>query len=149
MDADGCCALHIACYRDAPLDVIEALHVANPEAVKTKDMYGWLPLHIAMYHGMADRVLDKLKSLYPEALSQDNESQREKFYENYSKADHLNSATSTTATNDETVDGVEEGGTATSKGGAKIGRKSSNTVNCDVDPNDFKPDRASKINAVS
>eukprot|EP00816_Leptocylindrus_hargravesii_P008464 CAMPEP_0196815708 /NCGR_PEP_ID=MMETSP1362-20130617/51355_1 /TAXON_ID=163516 /ORGANISM="Leptocylindrus danicus, Strain CCMP1856" /LENGTH=322 /DNA_ID=CAMNT_0042192763 /DNA_START=379 /DNA_END=1347 /DNA_ORIENTATION=- len=77
VDQDGCLAMHIACYRGAPVDVIMALHEANADGVKTQDRYGWLPIHIACYHQAPKQVIAKLNLLYPEGLSDENSSQRE------------------------------------------------------------------------
>lgn len=130
IDVEGCTAMHICCYRDAPLDVIEALQEANPDAVKTKDRYGWLPIHIAMYHGMAEKVINQLKDYYPDGLNDENETGREKFHEEYSLANSRHT--------DETFEGSTNGNHNGSK--MSIVRKSSNFDN--VDLSDFLPEKA-------
>lgn len=147
-DADGCCALHIACYKDAPVDVIEALHKVFPEAVRTQDEYGWLPIHIAMYHGTTDRVIRYLEKLYPDSLSEQCQSQREKFnYGTENLPRNGNSGHSGTVT-DMSTNGNDQHQTL--ENGRRIIRNSDanirNSFVSDIDPRDFLPENANKSN---
>jgi len=62
-------ALHLACTRDPPLDVVKRLIDANPEALSTPTSLGWeYPLHYAVGSGMAsDSVINALTEAYPDA----------------------------------------------------------------------------------
>ena len=64
-------ALHLACTRDPPLDVVKRLIQANPEAVFSPTRLGWeYPLHYAVGSGMAsDSVINVLTETYPDAVS--------------------------------------------------------------------------------
>lgn len=46
-DSQGCLPLHLACWKKAPLEVIECLVQAWPQSVKEKTNCGSLPLHNA------------------------------------------------------------------------------------------------------
>lgn len=64
-------ALHLACTRDPPLDVVKSLIDANPEAISSPTRLGWeYPLHYAIGSGMAsDNVINALTEAYPDAVS--------------------------------------------------------------------------------
>ena len=64
-------ALHLACTRDPPLDVVKRLIQTNPEAVSSPTRLGWeYPLHYAVGSGMAsDSVINVLAETCPDAVS--------------------------------------------------------------------------------
>lgn len=47
-DDRGATPLHIACWQNPPLQVIEALIEAFPGAIKDQDVHGDTPLHVAL-----------------------------------------------------------------------------------------------------
>lgn len=83
-DQDGCLPIHVACYRGAPLEVLQALHKAYGNGVKKPDNFGWLPIHIAVYHGAPREVIDLLNQLYPEGLKMKNDTRFENLAEKVS-----------------------------------------------------------------
>ena len=95
-----------------------------------------MPIHIAMYHGMAEKVINQLKDYYPDGLNDENETGREKFHEEYSLANSRHT--------DETFEGSTNGNHNGSK--MNIVRKSSNYDN--VDLSDFLPEKAKIENKV-
>jgi len=53
-------ALHEAAMNDAPLDVIEALLQAYPEATEAQDDDGWTPLHTSCYFDASHEIVKRL-----------------------------------------------------------------------------------------
>jgi len=73
---DGDLFLHIALSNKAPLDVVQALHKARPEAIRVCDQdHEMFPLHVACEHGLPLEVVEYLHTQYPDAarLTCDNE----------------------------------------------------------------------------
>lgn len=65
---DGDLFLQIALSNKAPLDVVQALHKARPEAVMVRDPdHEMLPLHMACEHGLPLEVVEYLHKQYPDA----------------------------------------------------------------------------------
>ena len=58
-------SLHVACKNNPPLDVIQALYEASPEAVEWIDAFVWLPLHYAAANGASAEVLSFLTNADP------------------------------------------------------------------------------------
>ena len=48
LDDHGATPLHIACFNNPPVEVIEALIAAHPQALMMRDVHGDTPLHIAL-----------------------------------------------------------------------------------------------------
>ena len=63
----GNVALHLACYRNPPLDVIEALIKLSPKTVQWSDSEGDYPIHYACRNGASLEVIEKLIRLFPES----------------------------------------------------------------------------------
>lgn len=61
--------LHKALLSKAPLGVIRPLVDAYPKSVVTQDSRGMLPLHLAMYYGLDDRIVEFLLERAPKAVS--------------------------------------------------------------------------------
>lgn len=61
--------LHRALIAKAPLGVIRPLVDAYPKSVTIQDNHGMLPLHLAMYYGLDDRVVEFLLERAPKATS--------------------------------------------------------------------------------
>jgi ankyrin repeat protein len=61
--------LHRALISKAPLGVIRPLVDAYPKSVTVQDNRGMLPLHLAMYYGLDDRVVEFLLERAPKASS--------------------------------------------------------------------------------
>jgi ankyrin repeat protein len=66
-------ALQIACAKDAPLDVVEALHNANPKGIEENDStYQRIALHIAVMNSTSHKTVSLLLKLDPKgAMVQD------------------------------------------------------------------------------
>lgn len=73
-DSYGEMALHLACRRLDALDVVEWLIEEHPDALRVKNHYGHLPLHLASAPAhipdvtTAVRIVQALVDAYPEAL---------------------------------------------------------------------------------
>ncbi|CAB9508570.1 Ankyrin Repeat [Seminavis robusta] len=48
--------LHLACLYRAPLDVVQLLLDANPQALLCQDSEGWTPLHVILLYGDSEEV---------------------------------------------------------------------------------------------
>ena len=60
---------------DPPVDVIQLLIGAHPEAASWQDASGWLPLHHACYNGASVRVLQRIVDAFEEGkVTQDKRS---------------------------------------------------------------------------
>jgi hypothetical protein len=59
---EGTAALHMVCQNYPPLDIVQILIKANPDAVDWDDEFGWLPLHYACHHGISEEVIEFLLS---------------------------------------------------------------------------------------
>lgn len=58
--------LHEACRHQAPIEVVEALLCAYPEAVLARDsMYHFLPIHFACRYGECPAVVESLLQKFP------------------------------------------------------------------------------------
>merc|ERR1712226_954608 len=63
-------ALHVVCTRQPPISVVQKLlKLSALECVKTKDAYGWLPLHHACKHGSSEGVMYLLIKAFPEGIT--------------------------------------------------------------------------------
>ena len=64
-------ALHLACQRTPPADIIQMLLDANPDAVKSRSQpYGELPLHFATGNNMASlEVIRQLVDVDPSTVA--------------------------------------------------------------------------------
>jgi ankyrin repeat protein len=63
-------ALQIACAKDAPLDVVEALHNANPKAIQESDStYQRNALHIAVMNSTTHKTVSLLLKLDPKGAT--------------------------------------------------------------------------------
>jgi len=61
--------LHFACRFQPPLYIVQRLTKTFPGAEKELDCMGRLPLHTALFHGIAKDVVEYLLQCYPEAAS--------------------------------------------------------------------------------
>ena len=59
----GWLPIHLACYKNAPLDVIEDLYNSYPDGVEKESFAGWLPIHIAIMERSSKEVVDFLHSI--------------------------------------------------------------------------------------
>jgi ankyrin repeat protein len=59
VDDHGSTPLHIACWGNPPLEVIQALLFAYPQAATDKDILGNTPLHVAASHPETNPVIVK------------------------------------------------------------------------------------------
>ena len=59
----GWLPIHLACYKNAPLDVIEVLYNSYPDGVMKESFAGWLPIHIAIAEGSSEEVITFLYSI--------------------------------------------------------------------------------------
>ena len=62
-------ALHIACKRNAPTDIISELSFSGNETPSTFDLYNKLPIHYAAEYGASIDSLEILSNKSPESLS--------------------------------------------------------------------------------
>jgi ankyrin repeat protein len=59
-DEGGTTALHEAAMNDAPIDVIDALLQAYPDATMALDNDGWTPLHTSCYFDASHEIVERL-----------------------------------------------------------------------------------------
>ena len=59
----GWLPIHSACYKNAPIDVIEVLYQSYPDGAKQQSYAGWLPVHIAITGGAQAEVVGFLYSI--------------------------------------------------------------------------------------
>jgi ankyrin repeat protein len=69
---NGDLPLHLACWKNAPLDVIKWLVAKWPDAVKEKDNDGDLPLHAACLENVALDMDQWLAKTCPDAVKEKN-----------------------------------------------------------------------------
>jgi ankyrin repeat protein len=62
---NGMTALHLCCRNQPPLDIIECLIGADENAVESKDIFGWLPIHYAAACMAHHDVIAKLTEDFP------------------------------------------------------------------------------------
>ena len=72
-NADGWLPIHIACYQNCELEVIEDLHNAFKKGVTKTDKHGWLPLHLACYHNASSDTIKFLVEKHAKGVSVQNE----------------------------------------------------------------------------
>lgn len=65
-------SLHAAIIYNGPLDVIEAIIDAYPDALEKKDDEGMLPVHLAFRNNMPNDVIYLLLDRYPEGLKEED-----------------------------------------------------------------------------
>jgi len=67
-------ALHLACQRDPPTDIVSHLIKANPKAASSPSQpYGEIPLHFALGKRLASiEVIRLLVEIYPDGISTEN-----------------------------------------------------------------------------
>ncbi len=65
---NGTTALHLACRKGAPFEIVELVIDACPESLEWEDEFGWLPLHYACHHGVEQKVLDELLNRNPDTV---------------------------------------------------------------------------------
>eukprot|EP00567_Pseudictyota_dubia_P011656 CAMPEP_0197449454 /NCGR_PEP_ID=MMETSP1175-20131217/21623_1 /TAXON_ID=1003142 /ORGANISM="Triceratium dubium, Strain CCMP147" /LENGTH=113 /DNA_ID=CAMNT_0042981597 /DNA_START=135 /DNA_END=472 /DNA_ORIENTATION=+ len=61
--------LHLACRRNAPLELITELLKAAPIAAETFDLKDRLPIHYATEHGASIEILNALVQSCPESIN--------------------------------------------------------------------------------
>jgi ankyrin repeat protein len=70
VDDHGSTPLHIACWGNPPLEVVQALLMSCPLAATDKDAFGNTPLHVATAHpNTAPAVVREILSVCPTAAS--------------------------------------------------------------------------------
>lgn len=62
---NGMTALHLCCRNQPPLDIIEYLIAGDEDAVESKDIFGWLPIHYACACMAHHDVISKLTEDFP------------------------------------------------------------------------------------
>ena len=73
VDDQGSTPLHIACWENLPLNVVEALIAAFPQAVSDQDVHGDTPLHVALTNSEPDpEVVQALLTACPIVASTAN-----------------------------------------------------------------------------
>lgn len=72
-------ALRLACYHDAPVQVMKCLYNANPHAISVKDFKGNYPLHLACTQGCSPSVVKYFLKKYPQAAMETNIHDRSPF----------------------------------------------------------------------
>ena len=73
VDDHGSTPLHLACWGNPPIDVIQALLKACPQAATDKDVIGNTPLHIASgYPGTDPNLIREILKVCPTAASMTN-----------------------------------------------------------------------------
>eukprot|EP00934_Nitzschia_sp_Nitz4_P007813 Nitzschia sp. Nitz4//scaffold137_size62074//14398//17094//NITZ4_006409-RA/size62074-processed-gene-0.81-mRNA-1//-1//CDS//3329535682//7803//frame0 len=60
-------ALHIACGKVPPVDVIEVLLSIAGDTAQWQDFFGWLPIHYACAYGADAVVIEKLAEAFPDS----------------------------------------------------------------------------------
>lgn len=65
---DGTTALHIACQKNAPFDILTKIISACPNILEWDDEFGWLPLHYACHHGVSEDILQTLIARNPSTV---------------------------------------------------------------------------------
>ena len=72
----GWLPLHLACYKNAPLNVIQALYEAHPDSITCKTNIGWLPINIASVGIASQDIIDYLRKIskdHASTVASDNE----------------------------------------------------------------------------
>jgi hypothetical protein len=70
VDDHGSTPLHIACWGNPPMEVVQALLQACPEAATDKDVHGNTPLHVAAsYPETSPAIARAFLDVYPAAAS--------------------------------------------------------------------------------
>jgi len=65
---DGTTALHLACQKNAPFDILAKVISACPNILEWDDEFGWLPLHYACHHGVSEDILQTLIARNPSTV---------------------------------------------------------------------------------